>query len=76
MTICVQYQMARENCSPVTEQWTINGRGWIVRPQGRYFVLPQYVRGLIDVLLTGKIISCLPLINSDKLYHIKAIPNL
>lgn len=75
MTIKVQYQTARDN-KPVTEQWIINGKGWIVRPKGTYFVLPQYVRGVIDVLLTGKIISCLPLINKAKLYRIKAVESL
>ncbi len=75
MTIKVKYQTTRDN-TPVTEQWSINGRGWIVRPQGMYFVFPQYVQGLLDVLRRGRIIRCLPLINSDKLYHIKAIPNL
>ena len=75
MTFKVKYQTARNN-PPVTEQWTINRRGWILRPQGTYFVLPQYVQGLLDVLLKGKIISCLPLINKDKLYHIKALPTL
>ena len=75
MTFTVQYQTSRDKTA-ITEDWLINGRGWIVRPKGKYFVLPQYVQGIIDVLLTGKIISCLPLINSEKLYRIKAIPSL
>ncbi len=75
MTLTVKYQTTRK-AEPVTEHWTINRRGWIVRPKGTYFVLPQYVRGLLDVLLDGRIISCLPLINKEKLYGIKAIPTL
>lgn len=71
-TVKVQYQTARNN-RPLTEQWTINSRGWIVRPQGMYFVLPQYVLGIIDVLRRGKIINCLPLVNKDKLYYIKLV---
>lgn len=75
MTFKVQYQTTRENCSPITEQWSINGQGWIIRPQGKYFVLPQYVRGIIEVLITGRIITCLPLINSEKLYDVKRVPS-
>ncbi len=73
MTINVQYQIARDNCSLVTEQWSINGRGWIVRPGGKYFVLPQYVWGITDVLISGRIIRSLPLMNSGKLYYVKAV---
>ncbi len=53
MTLKVKYQTARDN-KPVTEQWVPGGRGWIVRPKGTYFVLPQYIRGLLDVLLSGR----------------------
>lgn len=76
MTLRVQYQTTRDSAVSVTEHWIINGQGWIVRPGGTYFVLPQYVRGIIDVLITGKIISCLPLIDKNKLYRIKAIASL
>ena len=76
MTLTVKYQTNRGSDQLITENWTINGRGWIIRPKGIYFVLPQYVKGLIDVLLNGKIISSLPLINKERLYYIKAIPTL